>query len=1392
MNSDQKSTRLSPLISTTTAASALPLTASMIVAVPAISIPSQAADAVVSSSEAVVSPATPVLSPLSSEATAVSNATSTNISTSAMTTLTISRYQPPLSKLVGLEVKSSSFLKIFDDPEPFGGDYLNSLALDPRIINPTKEGINVGGSSAASVGSMSTVTPLTSASLAVATVPKQSTCPQTYSVSFVPSDGLMVLDKVFPSFQHISFCLKSKDTQVKILDFGFNMRVVDSLSAGDAKSYNDPADDSEARLLLWYQGKINPRFSRIVDPGVRFSGSMLNNENLQLISVVLRPTDNAKNDNQVMNTCRNQNGSEHVELVKDYSYDLNFVVDVGSNIADFVFDEKYTKEMFQISSRNRVNSTIKLDFFDKLYLSAVEARLLDSESIRADRASSDYLFEYFYKKYQYYYQYLSGSLQPSVQKFLTFISEQRKLKKYNFNEIIEKNTALMTSLPRLALRDQSELAKFRFFTVMFDIYMHMLSLKEKNTQDSRNDCYVLVKGIKARINSLFSAYPQGLVHEMNAVIKDFDDCVLQVLRVDYRDAVRWSEKEDHSRVFESLQEALEATKYFFVTQRASFYANEILRCQAVTYFTIVDKAVRGRGAERPIRLSTVLKMLESITNKEEQDHSNLSAIRSVYSTGGLDFIPLNVGVQLGSGAVAIDEATRKDFLETAYNYLVCIDRDGQSSISKFNVAAQSDEPFSYSWEQESLATLPIKKKDKKSIVAQALEAPKKNANLENTNSESSKQTDVNEKTKNKPRKKPAMLPAAVDEKLLAQQEVDELNKLKFENDKLIRETATALSEIAQTMQGIEEGSSKIKDTFVEKKAGYVQRKEAINKNYRSYLQLKESSKTVDLCKELNNLLQGNLTVINHLLTDLQRTLEKHQAKKKDEKQQQAASLPVDSKSTVAVKNNNTTKKPNKLQQQRAEQAQHREAHKKKLADQRKQAQASSASSSSATKNVAMTSPAKKSAISVVPLKQPSLAVATRVVSASVVQNFKNDEDAKVKAFGVVENAVNTAVSHRLLVKPGELTARQRLGLQQKHVGLAFESFMSIKKCLLQFEADILPTNSSAATYKKIRHRALLYYILTFSESCKKYKLLGGGSSAEINTEELIVLRNMMVHHGAGWSEEDSVLKTAEMLCNKMPAEFNKMYQQTTTHSVNRVLKLRQQKQLLEFFGLEQELEKKAEEKGATTLLANTPLYLDLAGLHYHKVMDEVSIKKCSDDLFKLWLPEIHEIMARIRKVYPDIYFQLSNIKRLQTDYPCHVEALTMLMTSCGELFFYAKNKAILPAGINANAETIFYEFVFLCKEIRNEVAHGKVSDNTIRRVLHGCDLVKKFFELSPALLVSGDSKMTAVAVSAAGLGAAAVAPSVYGLQAGMPGLFAAASNTVITAPTVTVDNKHSI
>jgi hypothetical protein len=256
--------------------------------------------------------------------------------------------------------------------------------------------------------------------------------------------------------------------------------------------------------------------------------------------------------------------------------------------------------------------------------------------------------------------------------------------------------------------------------------------------------------------------------------------------------------------------------------------------------------------------------------------------------------------------------------------------------------------------------------------------------------------------------------------------------------------------------------------------------------------------------------------------------------------------------------------------------------------------------------------------------------------------------------------------------PGEEKTTPRI----QHLNQSSKNLLWIHKMLEMYLTELPAV---------IVHYALLYNIFRCFQSLRMYQECGGNSEA-INSDEVINLRNMIMHHGASVTNYKEVIKFATEIKGKLSRVLAEM-KGKNAYLISYELSYEDRQGLLEFSGFVSH---------NNLMIEETALYKKLQRFH-----DSKEHNNDSADIFELvcgkCIPMMRDILAKLNKENP--VGVTINKELFIENYLFDLQALRMLATICGEFLGHFKDYSWI---------TSIYSFLKNCRiEVRNSVAHNK-------------------------------------------------------------------------------------
>lgn len=265
---------------------------------------------------------------------------------------------------------------------------------------------------------------------------------------------------------------------------------------------------------------------------------------------------------------------------------------------------------------------------------------------------------------------------------------------------------------------------------------------------------------------------------------------------------------------------------------------------------------------------------------------------------------------------------------------------------------------------------------------------------------------------------------------------------------------------------------------------------------------------------------------------------------------------------------------------------------------------------------------------------------------------------------------------------------------------------------------------------KIWQCALLYNYIRTAVAFSQYH----GTSVT-QQDVTINLRNMLIHHGAGQVSQMAVLDSAPTFVETLSKNALRLHKPNTI-----TLDLSQQdlSTMMEVFGLfkdQDELDKFALRPACPVLedlalirnLEKTPLYKELASHLEAKQDNNVSPKKVLDDV-KILMPLILQIYEQTQKTLRQ---DNRGKNYFEEHFFAHIDALKMLLTMCGEYYYFIKN--IDRTNDDAKEFELFMRY---CHDnIRNPVGH-RFPDCDFAVLIEAIHRMKQIKNLDAVLNVS--------------------------------------------------------
>jgi hypothetical protein len=281
-----------------------------------------------------------------------------------------------------------------------------------------------------------------------------------------------------------------------------------------------------------------------------------------------------------------------------------------------------------------------------------------------------------------------------------------------------------------------------------------------------------------------------------------------------------------------------------------------------------------------------------------------------------------------------------------------------------------------------------------------------------------------------------------------------------------------------------------------------------------------------------------------------------------------------------------------------------------------------------------------------------------------------------------------------LVKPIKLASRPTTDDKQPqlneirllHLDEACKNIMFIRLILGVNDLD-----------KDVKHYALFYNIFRCFQSLKLYQVTGGMNNT-FNPDEVVNLRNMIMHHGINAVCEESVEYFAATIVGNLPQALSDLRRNDL---FRKKLDSNSRQTFIQEFGL---LERGAMPyvssfNHARLVIDNTPLYTKLKKFHEAKTDNESTVEY-TQVVTNSYMPLMKKIITRMDKMTPQQ--RAINVNLFINNYFFELQALRMLAIICGEL-------------INNNLSTnnAFDEFRQYCRySVRNVAGHALVDMET--------------------------------------------------------------------------------
>jgi hypothetical protein len=279
----------------------------------------------------------------------------------------------------------------------------------------------------------------------------------------------------------------------------------------------------------------------------------------------------------------------------------------------------------------------------------------------------------------------------------------------------------------------------------------------------------------------------------------------------------------------------------------------------------------------------------------------------------------------------------------------------------------------------------------------------------------------------------------------------------------------------------------------------------------------------------------------------------------------------------------------------------------------------------------------------------------------------------------------------------------------QHLNQASKNLLYIHKMLEMYLTELPPV---------IVHYALLYNIFRCFQSLLMYQSCGGNNQS-INSDEVINLRNMIMHHGASTAKLEDVIAFAKDIKGKLSNVLAEM-KGKNAYIISHELSYEDRQGLLEFSGFAPH---------NNLVIEECTLYKKLQRFHESKQHNHDAV-----GIFNLvcekYIPKMREILAKINKQNP---FGVAIVHHVFVlNYLFDLQALRMLATMCGEFLHHFEDYQW----------TSIYPFLKNCRlEVRNPVAHQKQDNfNPVDFYLALNGALAKVDENKFLAMVTGDSQ----------------------------------------------------
>ncbi len=261
--------------------------------------------------------------------------------------------------------------------------------------------------------------------------------------------------------------------------------------------------------------------------------------------------------------------------------------------------------------------------------------------------------------------------------------------------------------------------------------------------------------------------------------------------------------------------------------------------------------------------------------------------------------------------------------------------------------------------------------------------------------------------------------------------------------------------------------------------------------------------------------------------------------------------------------------------------------------------------------------------------------------------------------------------------------------------------------------------------KDVKHFALFYNIFRCFQSLKLYQETGGMKNT-FNPDEVVNLRNMIIHHGINAVCEKSVEDFAANIVGNLPKALsdlrkNDLFRMRLTSDARQTL-------IQEFGLLERNIMPFVSSfNHAKLVIENTPLYTKLKNFHEAKTNNDTTTEY-TNVISNSYIPLMKKIIASMDKITAQE--RDANIQSFIDNYLFELQALRMLAIICGELI---NNN-------HSNVNNNFDNFRHYCRHsARNMAGHAMVDMdapleffNVIKRKLDKFDEKRASLTQSPA------------------------------------------------------------